>query len=307
MLTRTVATAVLLLAGLAISIPSPVHSQKPDSKGTLPADARDKPYLGMSLTPVPPILSMHLPDVLEANSGALVNAVDPDSPADDAGIELGDILVEFGNDKVADDRDVERKLKALQPDTEIEMVLIRRGRPVNVSVTVGTRPAGLANESIVTPWGDLSELGAALGPELGSMVPAEGFEGMKESMEKMQEMMDKMNQQFGQVPEIPAFSDFFTINVNKVAGDRYRVKMKYKADDGESRDFNMEGTTEEIREAAEAEEAMPSKVRERLMRSLNTGGNMPGFDELLKQFKSQNLPMDKLKLPNLPKQKVLQL
>ena len=77
-----------------------------------------------------------VPDV-----GLMVVVVEPDAPADKAGILLGDVLVAIDDTRTEDPRDV---LAALGPETvgrTLRVSLVRAGAPLTVQVTVGEQPA----------------------------------------------------------------------------------------------------------------------------------------------------------------------
>jgi S1-C subfamily serine protease len=95
---------------------------------------------------------------LEANSGALVQAVEPGSPADDAGIEAGeasvtvdgqriraggDLIVAVDGEPVAGMDDVIAAVDSREPGDEIELTLLRGGAERTETVTLAERPASL--------------------------------------------------------------------------------------------------------------------------------------------------------------------
>ena len=72
--------------------------------------------------------------------GLLVVAVQPDAPADRAGVLLGDLVVALGDEAVADPRDV---LAALGPDSvgrTLAATLVRAGAPITVQLSVAEHP-----------------------------------------------------------------------------------------------------------------------------------------------------------------------
>jgi serine protease Do len=74
---------------------------------------------------------------LDRERGALVADVMPDTPASKAGIERGDIIVEFNGRKIEEMNDLPRVVANTPPDTEVPMKLLRKGQDkiVNVKVT----------------------------------------------------------------------------------------------------------------------------------------------------------------------------
>jgi S1-C subfamily serine protease len=105
-------------------------------KGYIP-----KPYLGLGLQPVrvPESLKKNLN--LTQNVGALVVHVEPSSPADKAGLLLGDILLRieernFGAGETAS------VVFRLAPNQNASVLGIRGGQQFSSTVSVGERPRG---------------------------------------------------------------------------------------------------------------------------------------------------------------------
>ena len=70
-------------------------------------------------------------------SGALVSAVEPDSPAARAGVVRGDVIVRFDRRNVDKSSDLPRIVAARRPGTRAEMVVYREGAPKELKVTLG--------------------------------------------------------------------------------------------------------------------------------------------------------------------------
>jgi S1-C subfamily serine protease len=103
-------------------------------------------------------LDSEIADVLnlEADSGALVQSVVPDSPAADAGIEAGDaavtvdgqrvraggdVIVAVDGERVTGMDEVIAAVDSHQPGDEIELTLLRDGEERTETVTLDERPA----------------------------------------------------------------------------------------------------------------------------------------------------------------------
>lgn len=99
-------------------------------------------YLGTGLQPVP--LPAHLVKRLgiEGGSGVMVLSVEPEGPAERAGVLLGDILVAVGGAPVTDTDDVQAALDKVRPGSQIALKLIRGGELAEVRVTAGERQRG---------------------------------------------------------------------------------------------------------------------------------------------------------------------
>jgi serine protease Do len=73
---------------------------------------------------------------LAEERGALVAAVQPDSPADEAGLEAGDVIVRYGGRTVAELRDLPRLVAGTRPGEEVDVVVVRGGEERTLSVTI---------------------------------------------------------------------------------------------------------------------------------------------------------------------------
>jgi len=98
-------------------------------------------YLGVGLQPVrvPDSLARSLQ--LARSGGAIVVAVDPASPADRAGLLIGDVLVGIDGAAVTDVEDVHSLLGPDKVGANASLRIIRAGALAQVAVTVGERSA----------------------------------------------------------------------------------------------------------------------------------------------------------------------
>jgi S1-C subfamily serine protease len=98
-------------------------------------------YLGVAMQPVP------LPDALRERLGldrdtaVIVLNVEPHSPAANAGLLIGDVLIALGDVPMADPGDVAAALGPDRVGTAVPASIIRGGQPLTVEVTIGERPA----------------------------------------------------------------------------------------------------------------------------------------------------------------------
>jgi serine protease Do len=95
-------------------------------------------YLGVSTQTVTPAVAAALG--LSVDEGALVRAVGPGTPADDAGIQEGDVITALGGDPVASTEEVGELILEFEPGEEVEIELARGEETLTVTATLGTRP-----------------------------------------------------------------------------------------------------------------------------------------------------------------------
>ncbi|RMD48839.1 MAG: DegQ family serine endoprotease [Ignavibacteria bacterium] len=81
---------------------------------------------------------------LDVQEGALISDVMKDSPAEEAGIEAGDVVVEFNGKKIKNSTQLRNMVAATPPDTEVELKVLRDGEEKTITVTLGE----LKNEEI---------------------------------------------------------------------------------------------------------------------------------------------------------------
>ncbi len=96
-------------------------------------------YLGVGLQDVTPEIAEKLN--LGDNRGALVTGVQRGSPADRAGIEAGDLVVEWDGNKVTEANELRLLVAGTKIDSTVKVKVIRDGKPMTLDVTVTARGA----------------------------------------------------------------------------------------------------------------------------------------------------------------------
>ena len=74
-------------------------------------------------------------------TGAVVASVQPDSPAEDADLRRGDIIVALDGEEIASMAELASAVQRLDPGTDVTLTVVRDGDEVEVDLTLGTRPA----------------------------------------------------------------------------------------------------------------------------------------------------------------------
>jgi serine protease Do len=92
-------------------------------------------WLGVVIQAITPELaeSFHLAD----EKGALVSKVMPDGPAAEAGIERGDVIVQFDGKPIEEWRDLPRVVAETPVEKSVAVVVVRNGKKLDLSVEVG--------------------------------------------------------------------------------------------------------------------------------------------------------------------------
>jgi serine protease Do len=102
----------------------------------LRADGRvTRGWLGVVIQGLTPELAESFE--LESDSGALVSRVLPDGPASNAGIERGDVIVDFDGTPIDEWRDLPRVVAAAAVAAKVDVVVIRDGQSKTLKVKIG--------------------------------------------------------------------------------------------------------------------------------------------------------------------------
>ena len=95
-------------------------------------------YLGVGLDRIDPA-SLELLKVPETG-GVLVTAVQPQSPADRAGLQPGDIITTVGGKPVDDPTTLRNRAASLDVGSKVTIGIVRSGKPQSMEVTIGELP-----------------------------------------------------------------------------------------------------------------------------------------------------------------------
>ncbi|MBE3599509.1 MAG: trypsin-like peptidase domain-containing protein [Limnochordaceae bacterium] len=96
-----------------------------------------RPYMGVGLEDLTPRMAgyLGLPDT----DGALVNQVEPGSPADKAGLKVYDVIRRMGQARIRSANDVISELGKYKPKQQVPLQVWRDGRTVTLVVELGER------------------------------------------------------------------------------------------------------------------------------------------------------------------------
>lgn len=97
-------------------------------------------YLGIQSTTITPELQDQYD--LSRSEGVLVVEVRPGSPAADAGVKQGDVIVQIGDQNVTSQVDLFSYLRGKKPGDQVGLQIVRGDDEQTLSVTLGDRPAG---------------------------------------------------------------------------------------------------------------------------------------------------------------------
>ena len=102
--------------------------------------AANSAYIGVTVGAVTPTLKQQ--DNLTPSSGALITSVEAGSPAQQAGLQVGDVIVEFDQNPIESPDDLTTAIHPLAPGVHVTLGIYRGRTRLTVGVTLGARPAG---------------------------------------------------------------------------------------------------------------------------------------------------------------------
>lgn len=72
--------------------------------------------------------------------GVLVNDVEDDSPAEQAGLKEGDIIITYDGKSISNTGSLIRKVRASDPGEEVDIGIVRKGKEMTLTATIGEHP-----------------------------------------------------------------------------------------------------------------------------------------------------------------------
>jgi serine protease Do len=98
-------------------------------------------WLGVSIQPVTPDLAKQFG--IKEDKGALVGDVVEEGPAEKAGIQRGDVIIEYDGREVSDPSYLRNSVAATAPGEKVSLKIIRDGKKLTFNVTIAELPADM--------------------------------------------------------------------------------------------------------------------------------------------------------------------
>lgn len=119
-------------AGMGFAIPSQIV--KPTVETLIRDGHIEHAFIGVSINDVTPE-NAHFFHLTEAG-GAVVSQVSPDSPAERAGLKVGDVITAIDGQKVSDAGELQVAIADKAPGTKVNLGIVRDGKPLSTPVTL---------------------------------------------------------------------------------------------------------------------------------------------------------------------------
>ena len=196
----------LLIAGLAALLALPAFADEPTEKehhglfgecedcpNVFTFKARSGGFLGIGLTSMSDALLEHF-DV-GGDSGVMVANVIEDTPADRAGLLVGDIITTIDGHPARSPRDVRRIVRLAEEGQIVDIQVIRAGEALDITAEIASRENSEIDVSnFLINFDHLGEMGESLGQidweSIGQHGLKIGAESAREAMESVRHLFE---------------------------------------------------------------------------------------------------------------------
>jgi serine protease Do len=164
-----IASRTGVYSGVGFAIPSPIVEKAGEiliREGKL-----DRAFLGI----IPEDLMPYEREEMDVDGGAIVREVSADSPASEAGLQEGDIIVRINDQQVTNEIDLRTSLYGVSAGSEVDVTVIRDGERRSLDVELGELPPTARLDN-----GDQAQRQMVPGLPEGQQIPEELFERFPE-------------------------------------------------------------------------------------------------------------------------------
>ncbi len=235
---------VILLTGGISTVSAETIAQ------TTEAQPAQRGWLGITLAPVPQVLSQQLGKLLPPGQGVMVEAISPNSPAARAGIKRWDILLAMGDQKLYAPRQLAELVASRKPGENVTFTLVRSGKQQTVNIKIGHAPTVVQPDAA---WG------------FGYPHP---YPGPRHFRPWRMLPPDMSPPGFSAPQTVHVMEQFEAITIRKLGDGRYHAAIEFLDDNGEKKSFVVEGTYDEVREQIANNQDLPDSRKNSLLNAL---------------------------------------
>jgi serine protease Do len=130
--------AMIIQPGQGIGFAIPINLAKTIMVELIKTGKVIRPWVGIGLQDITPDLMKFFN--LKEKEGTLISQVYGGSPAEKAGLKVGDVVVEVDGVKITNSQDVVREVLKKQVGQKVNFVILREGKRTEISVTTAQMP-----------------------------------------------------------------------------------------------------------------------------------------------------------------------
>jgi len=166
-------TAIYGVTGnIGIGFAIPVNMAKHAYKQLREGGSVERGFLGIGFEQLAPGVAVSL-GLEEDTKGVIISSIVEDSAAEKAGLKPYDVIIEFEGKPVEKSNEFLNRVAMLRPGTEVELIVLRDGKPKKFTITLGKRPSsaeirgGLSEEAVEELGFSVTNLTEELARRLG--------------------------------------------------------------------------------------------------------------------------------------------
>ena len=178
----------------------PVKAERQVKRWVYVSDEKS-PWIGIQMDQ----LDGQLAEFFQVENGVLVKSVVENSPAANAGLKAGDVIIRFGDEPIAGIKDLTHALKTKEEGEEVTLVVQRRDLQENISVVLGSAKERSADDSVFYQFKDGEISDFEFSPEiLGNLndhviklkhhglINSEGVQELRQEVEKLRKELEEL-------------------------------------------------------------------------------------------------------------------
>jgi serine protease Do len=141
--------AMIIQPGQGIGFAIPINLAKTIMLELIKTGRVIRPWVGIGLQDITSDLMKFFN--LKEKAGALISQVYGGSPAETAGLKVGDVVIEVDGVKIANSQDVVREVLKKKVGQKVNFVILREGKRTEVSLTTAQMPEKIGEQGPVQP------------------------------------------------------------------------------------------------------------------------------------------------------------
>jgi len=180
---------------------------------------------------------------LDSKKGAVVNNVDPDSPADKAGLKRYDVIIEIDGKPIEDGDDLQFKIAEIKPGTKVDLTIIRDGKQTTIPVKIIERESSVEKEPTSSSGKDIGLKVQEMTPNIAKRYGYQTNEGLIITEVERYSEADRKGLQTGDIilevnrQEVSKIDDLEKILKRLNSGDPLLLLVRREDRRGGSQDF----------------------------------------------------------------------
>jgi serine protease Do len=133
-------TAIISGSGgyMGVGLAIPINMAKLIKDQLMSNGKVERGYIGVTMNPEGLTTELAESFGLDKNVGVLVTEVEPESPADKAGLKQGDVILKMNDKEVRSNESLRNTISLMAPGTKIKLMVFRDGKEKEVTVEIGS-------------------------------------------------------------------------------------------------------------------------------------------------------------------------